>query len=107
MPECLTSSFDFTGLAGEHGLDTEGYLLAEQYSGPEIIVGGFRHKHFGPVVMVGAGGVWAERLADRSFRLCPLSPDEARRAIGELRISSVLSGRRGQAFDVNALAELV
>jgi len=98
---------EFDRLASEHGLNIEGYLLAEQYSGLEIIVGGFRHKHFGPVVMVGAGGVWAEQLADQSFRLCPFSPDEARRAIAELRISSVLSGRRGQAFDVNALAELV
>jgi acetate---CoA ligase (ADP-forming) len=98
---------EFDRLASEQGLATEGYLLAEQYSGPEIIVGGFRHKHFGPVVMVGAGGVWAERLADRSFRLCPLSPDEARRALGELRISSVLSGGRGQTFDVDALAALV
>jgi acyl-CoA synthetase (NDP forming) len=98
---------EFDRLAGEHELDTEGYLLAEQYSGLEIIVGGFRHITFGPVVMVGAGGVWAERLADRTFRLCPLGPDEAHRAIGELRISSVLSGGRGQEFDVDALAALV
>ena len=102
-----TTLAEFDRLAGQHGLATEGYLLAERYSGLEIIVGGFRHKTFGPVVMVGAGGVWAERLADRSFRLCPLSPDEARRALGELRISSVLSGGRGQTFDVDALATLV
>ena len=51
--------------------------------------------------------MWAERLVDRSFRLRPLSSGEARRAIAELRISSVLSGGRGQAFDVDALAELV
>jgi len=98
---------EFDRLAREHGLATEGYLLAEQYSGLEIIVGGFRHQDFGPVVMVGAGGVWTERLADRSFRLCPLSPGEARRAVGELRISRVLAGGRGRTFDVDALAALV
>lgn len=76
--------------------------------GVEIIVGGVNYPAFGPLVMVGMGGVTAELLADQSFRVPPLTTDEAVEMIRELRCSPLLYGYRGAApAAVPALAEQV
>ena len=98
---------DFAGIAERAGLTVEGYLLAEQRHGLELIVGGVHDETFGPVVMVGAGGVLAEHRRDRVFRLCPLDVDQARAALAELDLASVLAGARGRTYAVDALAEVV
>jgi acyl-CoA synthetase (NDP forming)/GNAT superfamily N-acetyltransferase len=72
--------------------------------GVEIIVGGVRHPAFGPLLMVGMGGVTAELLADRSFRVPPVALQDAADMIGELRCAPLLSGYRGRPkTDVAAL----
>jgi acetyl coenzyme A synthetase (ADP forming)-like protein len=63
--------------------------------GTEIIVGAVQHDQFGPAVMVGAGGILADLLADHSFRLAPLSGQDAGRMLDELRTSRLLDGYRG------------
>lgn len=76
--------------------------------GVEIIVGGVGYPTFGPLVMVGMGGVTAELLADQSFRVPPLTTEEAVEMIRELRCSPLLYGYRGaQPADVEALAGTV
>ncbi|WP_344933860.1 GNAT family N-acetyltransferase [Sphaerisporangium flaviroseum] len=72
--------------------------------GVEMIVGGVAHDVFGPLVMVGPGGVTAELLADRAFRVPPISGAEAVRMLGELRCEPLLRGYRGRpAANVQAL----
>jgi acyl-CoA synthetase (NDP forming) len=88
-------------------LEPAGILLAEQAIGLEMIVGGVRDADFGPMIMVGAGGVLAEVLADTALARCPVDAGRAAQLIGTLRIARVLSGYRGQAHDVAALAHLV
>jgi len=74
----------------------------------EIIVGGLQDPVFGPVVMVGAGGVFADLVADRRFLLAPTDPHRAAAAIGELRLAKVLDGYRGRPpVSRPALAHLV
>jgi len=83
-------------------------LVQRQLTGTEVVVGGFRDPSFGPVVMVGLGGIWVEALADVAFALAPLSVEEAADLIGSLRGYRVLSGGRGRpAVDLAALARVV
>jgi acetyl coenzyme A synthetase (ADP forming)-like protein len=73
-------------------------------AGVEIIVGGLTHETFGPLLMVGMGGVTAELLTDRSFRAPPLSDQDAAAMIAELRCAPLLSGYRGRPrTDIAAL----
>lgn len=97
----------FGDAVARHGLEPHGVLLAEQATGTEVIVGGVHDPDFGPMVLVGAGGVLTEVLTDRVLARCPVSPDEARELLRRLRIWPVLDGYRGVRHDVAALAELV
>jgi acyl-CoA synthetase (NDP forming) len=73
--------------------------------GVETIVGVTRDPIFGPVVLLGLGGVLVETLGDTVTRLAPVDDDGARAMIGELRGSALLTGTRGRpAADLDALA---
>jgi acyl-CoA synthetase (NDP forming) len=73
--------------------------------GVETILGAHWDPVFGPVVMLGLGGVFVEALKDVTFRLAPFDETEARLMIAELRAAPVLGGMRGQApADLDALA---
>jgi acetyltransferase len=83
-------------------------LVSPQLSGVEVAVGAVRDPDFGPVVMVGSGGIWVEALADTVFALAPLGLDDAHELIAGLRVGAALAGGRGQEpADVDALARLV
>jgi acetyl-CoA synthetase (ADP-forming) len=74
----------------------QGFLLEEMAApGHEIAVGGTWHPHFGPVLMVGLGGVFVEVFSDVSFRICPIERIDAEEMITELRGAAVLAGARG------------
>jgi len=76
--------------------------------GVEVIVGTIRDRGFGPLVMIGAGGVMTELFKDVVYRLAPVDAEGARRMLGELRVARLLQGFRGALpADVDALAALV
>jgi len=76
--------------------------------GVEVIVGIVRDEVFGPMVMVGAGGVTAELFGDTSWRPAPVDEGEARTMLRELKSAPLLDGFRGAPkSDVAALAKLV
>lgn len=76
--------------------------------GVEMSLGIIRDPQFGPLVMVGAGGILIELLADRRIMLPPCDAADARRQIDRLKVRPMLDGLRGQpAVDVDALAETV
>lgn len=91
------------------GVASDGLLLQPMVAGDaEIIVGGMQDPVFGPVVMVGAGGVFADLVADRRFLLAPVGVGQTAAAIGQLRLARVLDGYRGRPpVSRQALAELV
>ncbi|GAA4147325.1 GNAT family N-acetyltransferase [Actinomadura keratinilytica] len=64
--------------------------------GVEIIVGALEDPRFGPLVMVGMGGIAADLLGDRVFRAAPLLDGEAGEMIRSLRCAPLLSGYRGR-----------
>ncbi|MEV7011388.1 GNAT family N-acetyltransferase [Streptosporangium sp. NPDC051022] len=77
-------------------------------AGVEMIIGGVAHETFGPLLMVGMGGVAAELMADRSFRVPPLDERDPAAMIAELRCAPLLTGYRGRpAVDVAALREQI
>lgn len=76
--------------------------------GTEVIVGGLRDRSFGPVVLCGLGGVFAEVYEDTSHRLAPVDRATARRAVRELTAAPLLEGYRGrEPADLDALADVV
>jgi acetyltransferase len=83
-------------------------LVQRQLSGVEIAVGAVRDPVFGPVVMVGLGGIWVEVLGDVAFAMAPLHRAEARSLLESLRAAALLTGARGgTAVDLDALADVV
>ena len=76
----------------------EGYLVEEMAPpGQEIVVGAVRDARFGPLIMVGLGGIFVEVLKDVAFRLCPIGKGEAHAMLAELKGAAVLRGARGRA----------
>lgn len=100
---------DLRSAAGQRSARFAGVLVQEQVSGDvEVIVGARYDPTFGPVVLVGLGGILAELLEDTALRLAPVSADAARRMLGELRGSRLLAGFRGRAgVDLESLAALI
>jgi len=83
-------------------------LVQPMVSGTEVALGVVRDPSMGPLVMVASGGVETDVWDDRAFLVPPVSPAEAERAIGSLRIARLLAGFRGApAGDVAGLVELV
>ncbi|MBC7247237.1 MAG: acetate--CoA ligase family protein [Actinobacteria bacterium] len=74
----------------------------------ELIVGMSRDSQFGPLLMAGLGGVYVEVLKDVSFRIAPLSEEEAREMLRELKSYWLLQGARGERpADIDAVIECI
>ena len=76
--------------------------------GVEIIIGTMLDKTFGPMIMVGLGGVTTELFRDVIYRPAPVSATEACAMLIELKAAPLLSGFRGAAkADIPALSQLI
>jgi acyl-CoA synthetase (NDP forming) len=74
--------------------------------GQELILGGRQDPNFGPVVLIGLGGIFVEVLEEVSLRVAPITPREARQMIDELRGAPILKGARGhKPSDLQAVSE--
>lgn len=77
--------------------DLRGALVAKMAEpGPEVIIGMTRDVQFGPALMFGLGGIFVEIYKDVAFRLPPLSEDDAREMIHEIKGLPLLTGFRGR-----------
>ncbi|NUR49613.1 MAG: CoA-binding protein, partial [Hamadaea sp.] len=76
--------------------------------GIEVLVGARRDPGFGPVVVVGAGGLLTEVLGDSVVALAPVDAYRAEEMLRDLRIFPLLAGHRGRpAVDVTALTRVI
>lgn len=84
-------------------------VLVQRHSeGVEVVIGGLRDPQFGPVVLVGLGGVLVEVLDDTGVALAPLHRADAHRLLTGLRGHALLTGHRGRPpVDLDALAAAV
>ncbi len=87
------------------GARLDGVIIQEHlFGGIELLLGCKRDQVFGPVLVFGAGGVFAEIINDISLRILPLSREEARSMIEETKVSKMLAGARGaKAVDMELL----
>jgi len=77
-------------------------------AGVELALGIVRDHALGPLLVVGAGGVLVELLADRVVALPPVSPDQARDLLAGLRVRKLLDGARGAApADLDAVVRAI
>ncbi len=102
--EILSSAARFDPNAHVEGVLVSPFLQG----GTELIVGVSRDAQFGPVVMVGLGGVFVEIFKDVSFAVTPVEPWEATEMLENLRAYPLLTGARGRdPVDLEALERLI
>ncbi len=93
----------------QRGARIEGVLVQEMaQDGVEAILGVVNDPLFGPAVMFGIGGIFAEVLRDVSFRLAPVTASVAREMVEEIAGYPVLAGVRGRPrADLDALVDAI
>jgi acyl-CoA synthetase (NDP forming) len=86
----------------------EGILVQEMINGNEMAIGMKRDPQFGPVLMVGLGGIFIEVLKDVAFRIAPIEKDEALKMIKEIKGYKLLEGYRNrEGVNIDKLAVLL
>jgi acyl-CoA synthetase (NDP forming) len=74
--------------------------------GQELILGGRQDPNFGPVVLIGLGGIFVEVFEEAALRVAPITHKEAYEMIDELRGAPILKGARGhKPSDIGAVIE--
>ena len=86
-----------------------GILVQEMApSGTEVIVGSIKDPQFGPAIMFGLGGVFVEVLKDVTFRIAPVTEDEAAEMISEVKAYPLLKGYRNTPpADLKAITKIL
>lgn len=89
--------------------DIRGISIQEMIeSKKETIIGVSKDPQFGPMIMFGLGGIYVEVLKDVSFRIAPISREDAKEMIGEIRAINLLKGARGEKpSDTNSIIEVL
>lgn len=90
------------------GKNIEGILVQEMAIGNEVAVGMKRDSQFGPVLMFGLGGIFIEIIKDVSFRIAPITAEEATKMIKETKGFEILNGARGKKkVDLKKIADML
>ncbi len=96
--------------AAHPGARIDGFLVQEMVSGVEAIVGAHADPLYGPLLLVGSGGILVELVRDVAQRLLPVEPRDIAAMIDGLKLDRLLAGYRGRpaadrtAFESSALA---
>jgi len=94
------------------GIRADCWMVEEMVpAGLECVIGGVVDPEFGPMVMVGLGGILVELMGDVAFRICPIEKVDAVEMLRELRGAALFRGARGRepaSFDalVDALLKV-
>jgi len=90
------------------GARIDGFLVQEMVAGVEAIVGARSDPLYGPLILVGAGGILVELARDAALRLLPVTAPDVTAMVGMLKVSKLLAGFRGRpAVDRAALEATV
>ncbi len=106
IAELIAAHDDMTSTLAPGGCVLE--EMADGAGGVELIVGVTRDPRFGPVVMVGIGGIFTELLSDIQVGLAPVTPKQALALLARLRGAPLLTGARGRPrIGLEAAAEVI
>ncbi|MEA4963187.1 acetate--CoA ligase family protein [Lutispora sp.] len=82
----------------------DGVLIQEMApAGLEAIIGMKKDPQFGPVIMVGSGGIYVEVFKDVALRLLPITRLDASKMLTETKLSQIINGARGTVYDKETL----
>jgi len=74
----------------------------------EVIVGAIKDPQFGPTLMFGLGGIFVEVLKDVTFRVAPITEEDAKEMIREIKAYPILEGFRGAPpADIEAIVQIL
>jgi len=74
----------------------------------EVIVGAIKDPQFGPTIMFGLGGIFVEVLKDVTFRIAPITEEDAKEMISEIKAYPILRGFRGAPpADIEAITKIL
>jgi len=95
----------------EHKSDVKILGVTVQEMAPpstEVIVGAIKDAQFGPTIMFGLGGIFVEVLKDVTFRIAPVTEEEAKDMISEIKAYPILKGYRGNPpADIDTIAKIL
>lgn len=77
-----------------HNIKNYKFIVQEMFKGQELIIGMKRDKTFGPVILLGLGGIFVEVLKDVSMRVAPVSKKDCYEMIDELKGKKLFEGYR-------------
>jgi acyl-CoA synthetase (NDP forming) len=99
----------YTAMTVALGADMGGAIIQPEVEpGVETLVGVVQDPSFGPLVAFGLGGVFTDLIADRGFRLVPLTDADAAELVRSIRGAKVLLGYRGSAaVDLAAVEDVL
>ena len=85
-----------------------GILVQEMVKGGKEMIVGINESRFGPMVMVGLGGIFVEVLKDVSYRIAPFTREEGLQMLEELKGYKILTGVRGEEpSDIESLVDML
>jgi acyl-CoA synthetase (NDP forming) len=89
--------------------EIKGILVQEMApASTEVIVGSIKDPQFGPTLMFGFGGIFVEVMKDVAFRVAPITEEDAKEMISEVKAYPILRGYRGQPpLDINMIVEIL
>jgi len=107
--EVVSAFKEISGNAERQGIALDGFLLQEQKSGVELIIGGKRDAVFGETVLFGSGGLLTELFQDVAVRVAPLSRKDVRGMVFETKASAFFNekGFRGKKVDFDVIASII
>ncbi len=85
-----------SALAARPDARIDGFLVQEMVTGVEAIVGARSDPHYGPLLLIGAGGVLVELAEDAALRLLPATPSDIGAMLDGLALTRLLAGFRGR-----------
>lgn len=89
------------------GSKINGVQVQEMLDGLEIALGMKRDPQFGPMIMIGLGGIYIEVFNDVSFGIAPISDQEAQQMIDELESHEIFEGARGEDHNLEPVKDAI
>ncbi|MFH1222600.1 MAG: acetate--CoA ligase family protein [Candidatus Micrarchaeota archaeon] len=95
--------------ASASGKKVDGVLVQKMARrGVELIIGGVYDQQFGHMIILGFGGVYVEVFKDITARICPITNDDVKEMVMELKAHPILLGARGKkAINIDGLESLM